>query len=56
MASTDLLDTLSKHINLQNSIELFINLARAGHVELVEAFIKLGVDVHAGLRACSDTT
>jgi len=52
-SNNDLFNTLtiiSKYINLrQNNDEIFIKLAKDGHVDLVEAFIKLGVDVHAGL-------
>jgi ankyrin repeat protein len=43
----DLINTLSKYINLRkNNDELFIKLATDGHVELVEAFISLGANVH----------
>jgi ankyrin repeat protein len=42
------LTTLSKYINLrQNNDETFTKLAKDGHVDLVEAFIKLGADIHA---------
>jgi hypothetical protein len=43
------LTVLSKYINLRKNKKIFIKLAKDGHVDLVEAFIKLGVDVHAGL-------
>jgi ankyrin repeat protein len=49
-SNNDLVNTLtnlSKYINLrQNDDEVFVNLAKDGHIDLVEAFIKLGADIH----------
>jgi ankyrin repeat protein len=47
VSTNDIVNTISKYINLrQNNDEIFIKLAKDGHVELVEAFIKLGTDIH----------
>jgi ankyrin repeat protein len=47
VSTNDIVNTISKYINLrQNNDEIFIKLAKDGHVELVEAFIKLGADIH----------